>query len=160
MIKRIDKNNLNDIKLFLNDIDDNFSDNKSINSAPWKNIDENHFRFFGNYFRGNINGAMVSIIFDYNIHLSFLYTLRDKRSSGIGSKFIKYLIENRLERRLITIHVRKELKRTIKFYNKFGFKQYDFQNKKNIELESWIDKCKKYDLHTYENNVLMYKMFK
>lgn len=158
MLKKLNKEDLGLIQEFLPKIDDDFAENKDINASPWKFIDEIHFQFFADISNNRINAVMVKSVHESSEHLNFLYVLQELRAQGIGHQLLNYFIESR-SKNMLTIHIRKELKRTVRFYRKFGFTLTNQEDNHNEILSAWVDKCLKYNPNTYCVNMLMNQHF-
>lgn len=97
--------------------------NNSLKCKPWvyKNLKNFYFKCF---IKDNkILGVIVFCKKKFNYHINFLYISSKHRNKKIGYKFLKYLA-NKKDRKLITTHVHKQLKRSIRFYKKNNFFKY------------------------------------
>ena len=131
-----------------------FRENKKISNAPWKYLKENKFKFFYLYFNNNIIGVVVIIDFKSTRHLSFLYILKEFRGMGLGTVLLnKYFLRTK---KIKTIHVLKNLNKTLLFYKKLKFSKYKKSN--NAIIQSWILRCKKDDNKTFKDKYLLFKI--
>lgn len=151
MIKTISINSRKILK-FLYNIDDDFSNNKSLLNSPWKYSKLKNFLFLYYFKNSEIIGTIVISNHKKNVHINFLYVLKKFRSKNIGSKLIKY-VEKIKKKELISVHIFKNSKKTEKFYMKNGFIKY----KKYNDLEEFILKAKKFDHKVYKEKKLFYK---
>ena len=131
-----------------------FRENKKISNTPWKYLKENKFKFFYLYLNNNIIGVVVIIDFKFTRHLNFLYILKEFRGMGLGTVlFNKYFLPTK---KIKTIHVDKNLKKTVFFYEKLKFSKYKKSN--NSVVQSWILRCKKHDNKTFKDRYLLFKI--
>ena len=94
------------------------------------------------------------IDFTFTRHLSFLYILKEFRNMGLGKVlFNKYFY---CTKKIKTIHISKNLKKTLLFYKKLKFAEYKKSN--NSVLQSWILRCKKNDNKIFKDRYLLFKI--
>jgi hypothetical protein len=138
---------------FLKKISGNeFKTNKDINNAPWKYRKDKKLKFFFVKFKKEIIGVMVIINFKFSRHLSFLYIIKEFRNINLGSKLLdKYFLNTK---RVKTIHVKKNLKRTLNYYLKKNF--IINKNSKNLIIKKWIQRSEKFN-NSFATRVLIYK---
>ena len=92
MIKKIKLNlKSKNFLLFLKHIDESFKDNKHTKNSPWKYYNLNNFNFYFYFFKKKILGSIVTSKHQNNIHINFLYVLKDKRSRNIGTQLLDYI---------------------------------------------------------------------
>lgn len=97
--------------------------NNSIKYKPWIYKKFKNF-YFKCYIKDNeIYGVIIFCKKKYNYHINFLYISSKHRNKKIGHRFLKYLI-NKKNKKFITTHVHKKLKRTLNFYKKNNFFKY------------------------------------
>ena len=149
------KTSINKLNQFIKKITEKeFKESKKISNTPWKYLKEKKFKFFYLYLNNNIIGVVVIIDFKSTRHLSFLYILKEFRGMSLGTVLLKkYFL---LTKKIKTIHVNKNLNRTLLFYKKFKFSKYKKNN--NSVVQNWILRCKKHDNKTFKDKYLLFKI--
>lgn len=151
MIKTININSIK-VKKFLNNISDDFLENKSKKNSPWKYYGLKNFQFFFFIFRNQIIGTIVISSHRMNTHINFLYILKNFRKKGVGKKLIQF-IESKSKKKIISVHVFKYAKKVKLFYQKSGFHEFSSCQK----LEQFILKAKRINRNVYNEKKLFYK---
>ncbi len=149
--------NLIKLKKFLTQIKEkDFLKIKKINNEIWRNYGSKKKFFF--YFVLNKEkeyvATMIILNTSYSNHIFLLYVLKSHRSKGIGKKLVKIFFQIN-KGKLKTVHLKKNLKRAIKFYikNNFTIKL----DKKDNSLQKWIKRCQTKNKHHFKTRVLLYK---
>lgn len=139
---------------FVNAIDGKiFNNNKNLKNPPWKYLNLKKFKFYYLISKNNVIGSMVILNTTYSNHLSFFYILNKNRAKGLGSNFLKKVFIDNTSKKLKTVHVNKQLKRTIKFYKKHSF--FISNKKKNKLIKKWVKRCILFDKNTFKDRHLM-----
>lgn len=140
------------VNKFLNNICDDFAENKSIKNSPWKYNNLKNFKFFFYIFRNEVIGTIVISNHRMNTHINFLYILKKFRKKTVGKKLIKF-IESTCKKKTISVHVFKYAKKVKLFYQKNGFQEFnDCQ-----ELKEFITKAKRFNKNVYNEKKLLFK---
>jgi len=144
--------NLRKVKNFVKTI--NFNTAHRFTSSPWIYYKNKNFKFTYALLNNSIIG--VSAIFEtqYNLHLSFLYVSEKYRGKGLGQILLKrFILKNK---KLKTVHVYKNLKKTLNFYKKNNFKKFSFKSN-NEHLKKWRNRCINFDKETFKKRFLLYQ---
>lgn len=140
---------------FLARFDDGFSENRSLDNAPWRYFPLPHFHFYALCDSKEMAAVMVTSSHSHNEHLNFLYVDASRRSAGLGERLMRHW-QTSTSSRLLTIHVKKDLIRTQHFYQSLGFALAPISSCPSI-LQPWITKAKSFAPDCYKNNVLMWR---
>lgn len=153
MIKKYEIKNLssNKLKTFIKNI--KFDEHHKINKSPWIYLGKKKFNFYFVIYNNLIEGVMVIFNTNYNSHLSFLYINKNFRNKGLGSKLVKKFLHS--NKKLKTVHVYKNLKKTQKFYESFNFKKFSHKLDGN-DLKNWYKRCINFDKKTFKNRYLYF----
>jgi len=151
MIKKININSKKLVK-FLNNIDKDFSENKSKKNTPWKYFKLKNFFYFYFILKQEIIGSIVISNHKKNTHINFLYVLKKFRSKKIGHQLIEY-VEKISTKKIISVHVFKNAKKVKVFYKKNGFQMVKSYKK----LDEFIFKARKFNQNVYKEKILLYK---
>ena len=149
------KTSSNKLNQFLKKIfEKEFKENKKKTDTPWKYLKEKKFKFFYCCLDNNIIGVVVIMDLKLTRHLSFLYILKEYRGLGLGKLMLKkYFLRTK---KIKTIHVIKNLKRTLFFYKKLKFTTH--KRSSNSIVKSWILRCEKFDIKTFKKKYLLIKI--
>jgi len=138
---------------FLANFDNEFRDNKLINTAPWCHLKHTHFSATVYKKNSDIVGVRVTSCYPDSEHLNFLYIDKKNRGCGLGQEMMNDWV-NESSHSLLTIHVKKSLTRTLYFYQQLGFNVIE-QSSPPPLLSNWITRCVAFNPATYIGVELM-----
>ena len=149
--------NLKRLKNFLSQIKEkDFIKIAKINNETWRNYrsKKKFFYYFVLDKEKEYVASMVVLKTSYSNHLYFLYVLKRHRGTGLGTKLLKKFFQID-KRKMKTVHIKKKLKRTIRYYAKNNFtNKLDY---KDNNLKKWIKRCKAKNKHHFKTRELLYK---